>query len=228
MYGARGAHSRHHSSSSPNYKPRGVRCLHIWFILTSLLLQLIAPTEPSTDISRTRTIDRGRISTMPSCPGLRKWSVRTVAFASALYQPSSMPLLEQHTYTSHYATLFASAGSGAKQSEIAHTSTLTSNIHSLFISFYRPTKTRWRILIEKGAFPSDWVRSAPPLSRFLPTHTTLIPRANRYHSSCVISSTRSTPTLGYTTPPSPPNRSTMRSWRSSRARVRRRYGRKIS
>lgn len=48
--------------------------------------------------------------------------------------------------------------SGAKESEIAHTSTLTSNIHSLFISFYRPTTTRWRILIEKGAFPSDWVR----------------------------------------------------------------------
>ncbi|KAJ9127820.1 hypothetical protein QFC24_000104 [Naganishia onofrii] len=77
-----------------------------------------------------------------------------------------MPLLEQHTYTSHYtATLFASAGSGAKQSEIAHTSTLTSNIHSLFISFYRPTKTRWRILIEKGAFPSDWyaIHSHPRL-----------------------------------------------------------------
>ncbi|KAJ9108770.1 hypothetical protein QFC21_000090 [Naganishia friedmannii] len=54
---------------------------------------------------------------------------------------------------------------GAKQSEIAHTSTLTSNIHSLFISFYRPTKTRWRIVLEKGAFPSDWyaIHSHPRL-----------------------------------------------------------------
>ncbi|KAJ9102951.1 hypothetical protein QFC19_004507 [Naganishia cerealis] len=54
---------------------------------------------------------------------------------------------------------------GAKESEIAHTSTLTSNIHSLFVSFYRPTKTRWRILIEKGAFPSDWyaIHSHPKL-----------------------------------------------------------------
>lgn len=53
-----------------------------------------------------------------------------------------------------------SENSGAKESEVAHTSTLTSNIHSLFISFYRPTKTRWKIVIENGAFPSDWV-SAP-------------------------------------------------------------------
>jgi kynureninase len=49
------------------------------------------------------------------------------------------------------------AETGAKESEVAHTSTLTSNIHSLFISFYRPTQTRWKIVIEKGAFPSDWV-----------------------------------------------------------------------
>lgn len=46
---------------------------------------------------------------------------------------------------------------GAKESEVAHSSTLTSNIHSLFISFYRPTAKRWKIVIEKGAFPSDWV-----------------------------------------------------------------------
>jgi kynureninase len=56
---------------------------------------------------------------------------------------------------------------GAKESEVAHTSTLTSNIHSLFISFYRPTKTRWRIVIEKGAFPSDWVSVSTSHLNFL-------------------------------------------------------------
>ncbi|ORX35949.1 kynureninase [Kockovaella imperatae] len=45
---------------------------------------------------------------------------------------------------------------GAKEEEVAHTSTLTSNIHNLFTSFYRPTKRRWRIVIEQGSFPSDW------------------------------------------------------------------------
>lgn len=46
---------------------------------------------------------------------------------------------------------------GAKEEEVAHTSTLTSNMHNLFASFYRPTQTRWKIVIEKGSFPSDWV-----------------------------------------------------------------------
>jgi hypothetical protein len=46
---------------------------------------------------------------------------------------------------------------GAKEEEVAHSSTLTSNLHNLFTSFYRPTKNRWKIVIEKGSFPSDWV-----------------------------------------------------------------------
>ncbi|WVW82086.1 kynureninase [Kwoniella bestiolae CBS 10118] len=54
---------------------------------------------------------------------------------------------------------------GAKESEVAHSSTLTSNMHNLFTSFYRPTKERWKIVIEKGSFPSDWyaVHSHPKL-----------------------------------------------------------------
>lgn len=47
---------------------------------------------------------------------------------------------------------------GAKSlDEIAHTSTLTSNIHNLLVSFYRPNAKRYKIVIEQGAFPSDWV-----------------------------------------------------------------------
>ncbi|WWC58390.1 kynureninase [Kwoniella dejecticola CBS 10117] len=54
---------------------------------------------------------------------------------------------------------------GAKESEVAHSSTLTSNMHNLFTSFYRPTNKRWKIVIEKGSFPSDWyaVHSHPKL-----------------------------------------------------------------
>ena len=54
--------------------------------------------------------------------------------------------------TPHLANLV-----GAKEEEVAHTSTLTSNMHNLFTSFYRPTETRWKIVIEQGSFPSDWV-----------------------------------------------------------------------
>ncbi|KAK4688435.1 kynureninase, partial [Tremellales sp. Uapishka_1] len=54
---------------------------------------------------------------------------------------------------------------GAEESEVAHSSTLTSNIHALFTSFYRPTERRWKIVIEKGSFPSDWyaIHSHPAL-----------------------------------------------------------------
>ncbi|WRT63966.1 kynureninase [Kwoniella shivajii] len=54
---------------------------------------------------------------------------------------------------------------GAKESEVAHSSTLTSNLHNLFTSFYKPTDKKWKIVIEKGSFPSDWyaIHSHPKL-----------------------------------------------------------------
>ena len=44
---------------------------------------------------------------------------------------------------------------GAKPSEVVVMNALTVNIHLLLISFYQPTEKRKKIMIEKGAFPSD-------------------------------------------------------------------------
>jgi len=44
---------------------------------------------------------------------------------------------------------------GAKESEVVCMNSLTTNIHLLFVSFYRPTRTRYKIIAEAKMFPSD-------------------------------------------------------------------------
>jgi|TARA_R110002020_G_scaffold63136_1_gene168248 kynureninase len=61
------------------------------------------------------------------------------------------PWLPYHEFlTESMATIV-----GAKPSEVVMMNTLTTNLHLMMVSFYRPTETKYKIIVESDAFPSD-------------------------------------------------------------------------
>ena len=74
---------------------------------------------------------------------------------------------------------------GAETGEVVAMNSLTVNLHLLFVSFYRPTPTRYKILIERNAFSSDRyaVQSQLQFRGFDPATTLveLIPRPGEDH-----------------------------------------------
>lgn len=62
-----------------------------------------------------------------------------------------MPWKDYH----HFFKTKAAKIVGALPEEVVIMNTLTVNLHLLMMSFYRPTATRFKIIMEGGAFPSD-------------------------------------------------------------------------
>lgn len=63
----------------------------------------------------------------------------------------------KHPWLPYHENITASFArlAGAKESEVVAMNTLTVNLHLMMTSFYRPTKERFKILIENNTFPSD-------------------------------------------------------------------------
>lgn len=75
---------------------------------------------------------------------------------------------------------------GAKPLEVVVMNSLTVNLHLMMVSFYRPTKWRHKIVVERGAFPSDQyaVKSQIRFHGFDPA-TSLIELTARSGEACL-------------------------------------------
>lgn len=58
-------------------------------------------------------------------------------------------------YYHHFLTENAANVVGAKPQEVVIMNNLTANLHLMMVSFYKPTATRYKIMMEATAFPSD-------------------------------------------------------------------------
>ncbi len=63
----------------------------------------------------------------------------------------ALPWMHYHKFLQPQAAHIA----GANPEEVVVMNTLTTNLHLLMVSFYRPNRERFKIIMEAGAFPSD-------------------------------------------------------------------------
>lgn len=82
---------------------------------------------------------------------LEAWATKGVTGHFAEHGPNLPPFLHVDDVAAEKMAPIV----GAAQSEVALMETLTANIHLMLASFYRPTKDKFRIIIEGKAFPSD-------------------------------------------------------------------------
>ena len=78
---------------------------------------------------------------------LRDWEVLAVE----AHLHAKNPWLPYHEFVTEPLARIV----GGSPIEVVAMNSLTVNLHLLMVSFYKPTKERYKIVIEKGAFPSD-------------------------------------------------------------------------
>ncbi|KAJ5542317.1 hypothetical protein N7535_004737 [Penicillium sp. DV-2018c] len=83
---------------------------------------------------------------------LRTWATKGV---TGHFLPHDDQLLPPFLHVDTAASKLMAPVVGALQSEVAVMGTLTANLHLLLASFYRPTKEKYKIILEGKAFPSD-------------------------------------------------------------------------
>lgn len=92
---------------------------------------------------------------------LRTWAIKGV---TGHFIPHDDQLLPPFVDVDEAGAKLMAPIVGALESEVAVMGTLTANLHFLMASFYRPTKEKYKIIIEGKAFPSDHVSSHPSLT----------------------------------------------------------------
>ncbi|KAL1968565.1 hypothetical protein VTN77DRAFT_1775 [Rasamsonia byssochlamydoides] len=83
---------------------------------------------------------------------LRAWAIKGV---TGHFVPHEDALLPPFVDVDSAGAKLLAPLVGASPSEVALMGTLTGNLHLLLASFYRPTKEKYKIIIEGKAFPSD-------------------------------------------------------------------------
>lgn len=96
-----------------------------------------------------------RIKDRISC-FLTAWSTKAVTGHFRNHSDSPAPAFLD---VDDYAAQLMASIVGAREDEVAVMGTLTSNLHLLMSSFYRPTKEKYKIILEGHSFPSDHVCS---------------------------------------------------------------------